>query len=344
MHSENSMSDSAAYPCISVVIPSLGRDERLKEALRDLQRQDYPHWECIIVLQGDLGAETAGTFHQVMGKRLRVFHAGEPNASLARNIGIREAEGEIVLFLDDDVEIANPGFLSAHSRHYRDPNVAGVAGQVLGPGVSPRQKRHWISRYESIGWLFFPPTYDFPARVASAPSSNLSVRRSFAIAAGGMDAQYEKGAHREESDFGLRLAKRYGLFQFDPDASLVHIGEPVGGCRTWGHNSGVHPLHHICGEWYFILRGLQLRTVPRIDLPFHLYALLRRQILNSVNMRSLSAIVRASRQSFEGYKLARRKLAAGPRLLDTLLPSTYVELKPVTAATVAPAEQCAPGK
>jgi glycosyltransferase involved in cell wall biosynthesis len=312
-------------PSVSVVIPSLGRDDSLRATVEDLAKQDYPSWECLIVLQGDVKAENASSLYGVLGNRLRAFHTAEPNASLARNIGLLEATGEVVLFLDDDVQIARADFLHAHARHYVNPEVHAVAGQVLGPGMAPRQRRHWISRLKTCGWLFFPTNYAFRARIASGPSSNLSVRRSSAIAVGGMDAQFEKGAHREESDFGLRLVRRFGLCHFDPEASLVHLGEPMGGCRSWGHNSGIHPLHHVCGEWYFTLRALKLGTMPRATLPFYLYALARRQIFNSINLRSPRRIFEACRRSFEGLKLASQKMAAGPKLLEMLDHSIYTE-------------------
>ena len=320
------MSGLASYPFVSVVIPSLGRDDRIQATAQNLARQEYPAWECIIVLQGPLRSATLVGISEALGDRLRLFRADEPNASLARNIGLSEAKGDVVLFLDDDVEIRNPGFLRAHARHYINASTSGVAGQVLGPGISPRRRRHRLSRYDTFGWLFFPTTYDFPARIACGPSSNLSVRRSSALAVGGMDAQFEKGAHREESDFALRLVKRFGLLHFDPEASLVHLGEPVGGCRSWGHNSGVHPLHHVCGEWYFILRALKLRTMSWRETPFHLYCLIQRQILSKSNLRSLRIVLSACRQSIRGYRLARQKLVAGPRLLGSLSTSCYREL------------------
>jgi glycosyltransferase involved in cell wall biosynthesis len=320
------MSGLASYPFVSVVIPSLGRDDCLNATAQDLARQEYPSWECIIVLQGPLRSATIAGVSEALRDRLRLFQADEPNASLARNIGLFEAKGDIILFLDDDVEIRNPGFLQAHARHYANISTSGVAGQVLGPGVSPRRSRHWLSHYDAFGWLFFPTTYDFPACIACGPSSNLSVRRGPALAVGGMDAQFEKGAHREESDFALRLVKRFGLLHFDPEASLVHRGEPIGGCRSWGYNSGIHPLHHVCGEWYFILRALKLRTISWSETPFHLFCLIQRQILNRSNLRSLRRIIRACRQSISGYRLARQKLVEGPRLLGSLSTNCYREL------------------
>ena len=72
--------------------------------------------------------------------------------------------------------------------------------------------------------------------VRNGASNHLSVRRREALAIGGMDAQFEKGAHREESDFCLRYTDRYGPLLFDPEATLVHLGDQSGGCRTWGIN------------------------------------------------------------------------------------------------------------
>ena len=320
-------------PTISVVIPSLGRERALRATLLDLSRQTHPGWECIVVLQGDLESDLVQELYGILPDHLRVFYADEPNASLARNIGIFEAKNDVVLFLDDDVEIANPAFLSLHALHYKDPSIVGVAGQILGPDATPRETRHWLTKLVRTGWLFFPLNYRYSARIAAGGSGNLSVRRSSAVAVGGMDAQYEKGAHREESDFTLRLAEHFGLLIFDPQASLVHLGEPVGGCRSWSDgNMGITPLHHACGEWYFILKGLKLRTIKWFDLPFHLYALWRRQVATAANVASFARILEASRRSLEGMRLARRKLKEGPRHLDSLSWAIYREISTATDA------------
>ena len=312
-------------PSVSIIVPSLGRDQRLKSCIEDLCRQDYEAWECLVVLQGKLDPYLITELRSTLSVRLRIFHCEEPNASLARNIGLKEAKGDVVIFLDDDVEIQDMCFIKRHASHYRDPAMVGVVGQVLAPLERPRTTRHWISRYPSSGWLFFPANYSKATRIRSGRTANLSVRRSFAVAVGGMDAQYEKGAHREESDFTLRLVYRFGSLLFDPKASLVHFGEPIGGCRSWGHNSGIHPLHHVCGEWYFILKALKLRTLAAFDVPLHLYSLLRYQVLNSANMASLSHVTAALRRSLEGFQLARCKLSEGPKYLETLS-SSYREI------------------
>ena len=311
---------------ITVVIPSLGRDRRLLDTLGDLARQNYEPWECIVVLQGVPSPALLASMRQCLGSRLRMFHCDEPNASLARNIGLREARGDVVLFLDDDVQISDPLFLRNHAACFEDSTCPGATGPILAPGAKLRLTRHWLSRHRTAGWLFFPPNYGERTEVGNGTSANLSVRRDFAIEVGGMDANYEKGAHREETDFCLRLTKRFGPLRYEPSNALVHFGERTGGCRTWGHNSGIHPLHHVCGEWYFILKGLRLRTIPFTDVPLHIFVLLRRQVFNRSNLLQPSSVFRALAQSWRGLRKAMERLERGPRLICSLDSATYREL------------------
>lgn len=314
------------WPLLSVIIPSLARDESLLATARGLVNQVYPDWECLIVLQGNLAPGLAGRLHAEFRERLRLFYVEEPNASLARNIGLQEARGEVVLFLDDDVLIEGRRFLAAHAWHYLDPKRVGVVGQVVGSDRLVRQNRHRMSRGLRNGWLYFPGNFDGAAQLRNGTSCNLSVRRSYALAVGGMDAQFEKGAHREESDFCLRLTDRYGLLTFDPKATLVHLGEPVGGCRNWGANDGIHPMHHVAGEWYFLLKNLRGGQIFWRDLPHHLLALIRRQIFNRANLHSPRSLVEATLRSGSGLRVAIAKLRAGPRYVGSARGNRYREV------------------
>jgi glycosyltransferase involved in cell wall biosynthesis len=298
----------------------------LLNTLDDLLCQDHQDWECIIVSQGDNWQTLAPALHMKMPENLRFFHLKEPNASLARNIGLREAKGEIALFLDDDVVIKRRDFLANHARHFKDPKVSGVAGQVVGPDEQTRTERHRMSNCKRNGWLYFPPNFTGQSYVRNGASNNLSVRRKEAIESGGMDAHFVKGAHREESDFCLRYTDAYGLMVFDPEASLIHLGERVGGCRNWGMNEGVHPLHHVAGEWYFILRGVEAGSISIMDLAHHGFALLRRQIMNRPNLRSPQQLLRAIRRSGEGFRVGWGQFRTAPRRITSLQPGDYQEV------------------
>ena len=310
---------------ISIVIPSLGRKDELYNTINDLSKQSLPkeNWEVIVVLQNELDFEKFNLLCERTGINLRVYYSSAPNASLARNIGLIESKSDIVLFLDDDLVIENSDFLNSHITAYSDYSISGVFGQILDPGMSPRSDRHKWSYKKHIGWLFFPSNYDKQCYLENGTSANLSVRREKALDIGGMDIFFEKGAHREESDFCLRLTKKHGLIKFMPEASVIHLGAKHGGCRNWGKNEGVRPVHHVFGEWYFILKGLKIGTVKWYQLHYHLGVLFFRQIWNVYNRKSIGALFKATGRSFKGFFKALSASIKYKKNDLSLLPSEY---------------------
>lgn len=311
---------------LSVVIPTIGRLEVLLSTLEDLSKQDLERWECLIIAQHEIDSQPVIDLANRTGSKIRLFYCSEPNASLARNIGLLEAKGDVVLFLDDDLEISSSSFLKAHLKNYDDPLVKGVAGQILGAKREIRTSRHSWSYRPHVGWLYFPLNYNERCKVTSGASCNLSIRRKEALAVGGMDAQFERGAHREESDFCLRFVKKYGSLIFDPEASVIHLQASAGGCRTWGENKGVHPLHHVVGEWYFIIKNFFNGNIAVRELPDHLFVLVRRQIWNQHNKWKFSQIISALVYSLKGFQQARVKLKKGERYIHQITPDTYLTL------------------
>jgi glycosyltransferase involved in cell wall biosynthesis len=302
---------------LSVVIPTIGREKQLLDLLLDLGKQNLSHgdWECLVIAQSDVNVDKIADIAKKYSLNIRVFYLNEPNASYARNIGLLEAKGDIVLFLDDDVKIESEWFLQHHLDNYADKLIPGVAGQITDRSKKVRHNRHKWSYKERVGWLYFPVNYNKRTFVLNGSSCNLSVRKEYAINVGGMDINYDRGAHREESDFSLRLTKKYGKLVFDPKASVIHLGTESGGCRMWGMNIGVHPLHHVKGEWYFILNGLRQRTISIGDLPHYLGALIFRQILNAKNLRNPALIPFSIIKSFYGFACAFRLTLRGPRTI-----------------------------
>jgi GT2 family glycosyltransferase len=308
---------------ISIVIPTLGRTAEVRACMDDLDRIAIPDLEVIVVDQNERPDPAA--FGGTRCFQFRYLVSTEPNASLARNIGLSEAHGSIVLFLDDDIRILNPDFLRNHLRHYEDPLIPGVYGQVLEVDQAPTDHPTVAEIETDWGWQRLPPNYSRRCRTRNGASNNLSVRRDWAIAVGGMDAWFEKGARREETEFNLRYTKRHGPLVFDPEATLVHLSAS-GGSRTWGRVHGRVPMHHIVGHWYFLLRVLRDRTLgPRgvlIELRMIPIALLKNPQLGWNPLIFLINSIRAGL----GLGLAFLRLLAGPRRIDSLKPNVYREL------------------
>src|SRR3712207_6336776 len=120
-------------PFISVIIPTYGREEVLRETIANVLQQDYPHYEVLIVDQTrNHEPETQKYLDQLASQaKIRLFHVVWASLPGARNYGVRRAQGDVVLFLDDDVQLP-VGFLTAHAHNYANrPEVGAVAGRVF---------------------------------------------------------------------------------------------------------------------------------------------------------------------------------------------------------------------
>ena len=268
---------------VSCIIPSLGRGRILCDTIGMLLAQSHRPHEIIIVDQTE--ALDEATWHALTeweAKRdIRWLHQQELNASLARNTGALAATGDVLLFLDDDIEIKTD-FVAAHVRNYAEPKIVAVSGQVL------EGRRHVLNdlpaaaKNDTLGWLYFPQNYGKRCRTNWMMSTNFSVRKDVFISVGGMDANYPKGAFREESDFSQRFQCAGYRFLFDPEASVYHLGAtgaPEGGSRSWIRNKRIAGWHHCVGDWYFTFGYLRQNGAAPL-----LKASLRHFVLNRYNI------------------------------------------------------------
>jgi glycosyltransferase involved in cell wall biosynthesis len=89
-------------PLVSVVIPTRGRPDMVCSAVRSALNQGYHNMEVIVVVDGPDSATTAA-LEALEEPRLRVLALGQNvGGSEARNLGVREANGDWIALLDDD--------------------------------------------------------------------------------------------------------------------------------------------------------------------------------------------------------------------------------------------------
>lgn len=239
-------------PQISIIIPTINRYSDLRNTIADLHKQSVTNFEVIIIDQTEI--EIA---EEIKGEKIIYLHKKFKSASKARNEGLLTAKAPISLFLDDDVILETEDFLKNHIKHYENQKNSGVAGAILDLNKKWIDKLPERTNHKYLGWLYKPRNYNKPSLNVGGGSGNLSVRTKWAIAIGGMDENFDKGAYREESDFCFRYTQQYGLLIFDPAAYLVHIGNPTGGIRSWKSSKGIiHPPQHMFGTWYFMFKNL----------------------------------------------------------------------------------------
>ena len=188
----------------------------------------------------------------------------EPNASMARNRGVLESSGDIVVFLDDDIEVASD-FVASYQRAFADPEILAVSGQVLEGNRETISVLDVRSTDPEIGWMFCRRNYDKPLTGNFVMAGNMGVRRAEFLVVGGMDERFMRGAFREESDFGLRWRKSGRVIYYRPDVTLYHLGGagvPDGGARHWTRKTHWMGWHHYFGSWYFLLNHATWKSLP----------------------------------------------------------------------------------
>ena len=220
------MSEPQAAPFLSVVIPTFNRKDSLRRTLDGLARQTYPgeSFEVVVVSDGS----TDGTdgflaeYAPASPYILRPIFQSNGGPARARNHGVAEARGEVIVFLDDDVE-PTPAFLTLHAAHHRvsDQKVV-IAPMLPDPGLRWREPC-WIGwEHAMLGkqynawrtgeWAGCGPNHFY--------SGNASVRRAHLRAVGGFDEQFPR---QEDVELAYRLQAQRGVeFVYDPNARGIH--------------------------------------------------------------------------------------------------------------------------
>lgn len=302
------MKPSPHRPVCSVIIATYNRPAQLAVTLADLWKQAIEPDEVIVVEQStDAEGRPLDQSAQLHHPRLRYFSGHPANAQRARNFALGEARGDIVIMLDDDMRLSE-GFVAAHLKNYEDPDIDGVAGQVLKPGQQPVDELPAVCRQRSLGWLRFPLHYAHRTRCVNWPSCNGSVKRALAMEVGGFDEQFTRTLY-DDTDFSHRLALAGAKVIFDPAASAVHLKVPSGGRRPSALNFLVlADADNWATVFYFWRKNFGLWPVRGQVL-----RKLREVFARTVFLRQPAQLAAAWREMVAGWHTASRKLAEGPR-------------------------------
>ncbi len=219
----------------SIIIPTYRRADTLKETLLSINSQRPDDVELLIVHQDDQPDRELEQWCK--DHNFTYFYNETPSTTLARNRGLKESSGEIVIFFDDDVELL-PGCLEAHLANYADPAVAGVGGRVVSVTnvEDPVKERvDVIGEVDANGRLHGGYNYNSLGRLEQRTTPrgcNMSYRRTILDRLGGFDEKFTGNAFREETDMALRALAAGGKLVFDPKAGIKHFLWTGGGSRA----------------------------------------------------------------------------------------------------------------
>lgn len=118
-------------PKVSLVIPTHNRSKQLRKVLFALVQQTIPpeDFEVVVVADGctDNTSEIVESFHEILN--ICFIEQQSHGPAMARNVGSQEARGNLLVFMDDDIEPL-PKFLTAHIRAHSGKERAVVIGYL----------------------------------------------------------------------------------------------------------------------------------------------------------------------------------------------------------------------
>jgi peptidoglycan/xylan/chitin deacetylase (PgdA/CDA1 family)/glycosyltransferase involved in cell wall biosynthesis len=206
-------------PRFSVVVPTRGRRDLVLRLVRGLAEQQLRDFEAIVVVDGpeDGTAEALRALEPTF--RLTVVEQPHRGAAAARNTGAAAANGEILLFLDDDMA-PHPALLAEHDRSQREGAEVVLGHLPLDPSSPPTAVAAAVGRWAERRRARLTALDGGEVPVPDLISGQISVRRDAFERLGGFDVAFTRGGlvPGADRDFGYR-ARRAGLrVVFNPAA------------------------------------------------------------------------------------------------------------------------------
>jgi glycosyltransferase involved in cell wall biosynthesis len=206
---------------ISLVIPCYNKADRLKEVLGALVSQVFSagEFEAIIVDDGSTDSTEMIVRSMSLPSHFRYVRQRNQGAAAARNHGVREAKGELVLFLDGDV-IADSFLIEHHVLAHREDSGLLVMGRLKD---LPSQTKSVF--YETV---HSTAVFDHGEEEKELPfidgfTGNLSLKREAFWEIGEFDETFPRSGF-EDTEFIYRATQVGYKLMYNPRAIGYHDG------------------------------------------------------------------------------------------------------------------------
>lgn len=332
---------------LSIIIPTLNRDYYLKNCLTSLIKQNHPQndYEILVIDNGSSDRTkqiTENIIHQHLNRQIRYIYEPEPGLLSGRHRGALEAQGDILVFIDDDIE-ADSNWLSAIHEVFLDPSVQLVGGRNLPKyETSPPE---WLNHF----WIEHPlgkylgelSLLDFGEQTQQIDPNyvwglNFSIRRQALFDLGGFhpDCIPKHLQHFQgDGETGLTIkANQLGYKAiYQPQALVFH--QVPASRMTFNYFDQRYFYQGVCNSYTKIR---QLGYVPKANIfreiktqTKTLFKKLRTQILNNSSSESESQYLkfRFLQSMNAGFQFHQNAVRSNPLLLDWVLKSDYWDYK-----------------
>lgn len=227
---------------ISIIIPTYGRPVSIKNAINSLLLQEIEKYDTeILVIDNNTQNELADDLYSYclsLKGKLRYIREPSPGLGAARHKGVQEAKGEILIFIDDDVEVS-AGWINAIHKAFKDSKVGMVGGPSIPKFTSSIPAWFWnfVSETPYGGWMnSWLSLLDIGKTVKGISPNyiwglNFSIRRELLLSCNGfhpdiLPERFQRWQGDGETGLTMKVAEKGFRADYIHEAMLFHLCGP----------------------------------------------------------------------------------------------------------------------
>lgn len=211
------METNGYAPFVSIIVPVFNEGKIIKQSILSLLNHDYKNYEIIIVNDGSSDdtkqiAESLVGYQQGKYNKVKISVINQPNLGKARalNAGIYYSKADFVLCMDGDSQLA-PESLKAAVRHFKNPKIGAVAGNVK---VLNRKKFFTdLQALEYIEGLNMSRSAQSYIKLVNIIPGPIGLFRRKAIEQAGY---YSSDTYAEDADLTLKILAKDWKIYYEP--------------------------------------------------------------------------------------------------------------------------------
>jgi glycosyltransferase involved in cell wall biosynthesis len=219
-------------PKVSLIIPTRNGKDILSRCIDSIKETRYAPYEILIVDNGSDDPETLKYLDELsQSGKAKILRYPKPfNYPAINNFAVSQAEGEIIVLLNNDTEVISPDWLYELVSHACRPEVGAVGALLLYPDGSIQHggiilvggvAGHAFKALPRHSGGYFSQAL-LCRDVSAVTAACLAVRKSLYQEVGGLDADNLPVAFNDV-DFCLRLREKGYLNVYTPYAELYHF-------------------------------------------------------------------------------------------------------------------------
>ncbi len=200
-------------PKISVIIPAYNSAQTLEICIKSLNDQSYPKHKVQILVINDGSSDISNDILDDLQKSYQfdvITHETNKGLASARNTGIKNSSGKILIFLDADMEV-DDHYIEKHVNYHQNENVYGVVGCIAHAETIKYDKYQRYLYETTRGVIKFSPGASIPFHVFIF--GNTSIKKEVIDSVGYFDETI-KVYGGEDTEYAYRISKKYskGLY------------------------------------------------------------------------------------------------------------------------------------